>query len=134
MMLKVDERLFQRAREGDREAFWQLVLPCRGLVYSVARGMLKDHERAEDQLHDVLLIAFRAIPNLRDPNKLSSWLYSITRNHIQDEMRREQRLRKATQVAAPDFFTLSVTLPAMVPNVAGSLELAAWAAPPAPPA
>ncbi len=99
-MTEVDTDLFERAATGDRDAFWRLLLPYRGLIYSVALGMLKNHERAEDQLHDVYLTAFRSIRNLRDPKKLPSWLYSVTRNHIYDHMRREMRLRKASREAA----------------------------------
>jgi len=94
-MTPVDRELFEQATRGDREAFWRLVLPYRGLIYSVAFGMLHSHERAEDLLHDVLLTAWGALSNLRDPAKLSSWLYAITRNRIMDLARREERLRAA---------------------------------------
>ena len=90
---------FRRACQGDHDAFWRLVLPHRGLVYSVAIGMLRSHERAEDELHDVLLAAFRSLSNLRDPAKLPSWLYSLTRNHVMESVRREQRLRRAAEEA-----------------------------------
>jgi RNA polymerase sigma-70 factor (ECF subfamily) len=99
-MSDVDASVFRRAAEGDRDAFWQLVTPHRGLVYSVARGMLGNHERAEDEMHDVLIAAFKALPTLRDPSKLPSWLYSVTRNHVLDLIRREQRLRRAAEGAA----------------------------------
>ena len=99
-MADVDRGLFKRARDGDRDAFWSLILPYRGLIYSVALGMLRNAEQAGDELHDVLLIAFRSVSNLRDPAKLPSWLYSITRNHIYDRTRREKRLRLAAQDAA----------------------------------
>lgn len=94
-MTQPNRELFDRAAQGDREAFWKLILPFRGLVYSVALGMLKDRERAEDQLHDVMLAAFTALANLRDPEKLPSWLYSITRFRIMERQRKEQRLRGA---------------------------------------
>ena len=96
-MPPVDSDLFQRARDGDREAFWELILPYRGLIYSVALGMLKNHERAEDHLHEVLLAAFRSLSNLRSGAKLGGWLFSITRNQIMDGMRKEERLRHALQ-------------------------------------
>jgi RNA polymerase sigma factor (sigma-70 family) len=92
-MAEVNQELFERAARGDREAFWRLVLPYRGLIYSVALSMLKNRERAEDQLHDVLLTAFGALPNLRRPDRLASWLFSLTRNRVLDLMRREERLR-----------------------------------------
>lgn len=101
-MNDVDPVLFEKACGGDRDAFWELVLPYRGLIYSVALGMLKNHERAEDNLHDVLLSAFRSLSNLRSGQKLGGWLYSITRNHILDEMRKEQRLRGMMENAKGD--------------------------------
>jgi len=99
-MTAPDPELFRQACQGDRDAFWQLIVPYRGLVYSVAFGMLKNHEQAEDKLHDVLVVACRALPNLRDPKRLPGWLYSITRNHIRDGMRRAKRLRLATNEIA----------------------------------
>lgn len=96
-MPEIDPKVFEGACQGDRDAFWQMLLPHRGLIYSVANGMLKDHEKAQDALQEVLLIAFRSVSKLRDPQKLPSWLYSITRNHINGEMRKERRLRLATQ-------------------------------------
>ena len=92
----IDVGLFEKARDGDREAFWQVIAPYRGLIYSVARGMVGAHERCEDLLHDILLVAYQALPRLKDPSRLSSWLYGVTRNHIMEVARREQRLRRAT--------------------------------------
>ena len=92
---EVSQDLYERARRGDREAFWELVAPYRGLIYSVALGMLKDPERAEDQLHDVLLTAFKSLSNLRDPAKLASWLHSMTRFKTLEFIRKEQRMRGA---------------------------------------
>lgn len=87
--------LFKRAKKGDSDAFWTLVSPYRGLIYSVALGILKDSERAEDQLHDVLVTAFKSLANLRDVAKLPSWLHSLTRFRTMELIRKEQRLRGA---------------------------------------
>jgi RNA polymerase sigma factor (sigma-70 family) len=94
-MTQVDQELLERAARGDREAFWKLVLPYRGLVYSAAFGMLKKHEEAEDLLHEVLLTAFGSLSSVREPARLPGWLYSMTRNRIMDLARREQRQRGA---------------------------------------
>ena len=99
-MSESPQELFKEAKQGDREAFWRLIAPHRGLIYSVAFGMLKDSERAEDQLHDVMVTAFKSISNLRDPSKLPSWLYSITRYRTMELMRKEMRLRGALQKEA----------------------------------
>jgi RNA polymerase sigma-70 factor, ECF subfamily len=94
-MIPVDPALFERAAAGNREAFWSLILPFRGLIYSVALGILHNHERAEDQLHDVLIQACHSLGRLRRPEKLASWLYTITHHHVMDTLRREQRHYKA---------------------------------------
>ncbi|NQU43377.1 sigma-70 family RNA polymerase sigma factor [bacterium] len=94
-MEPIDMQLFRRARRGDREAFWRLVLPFRGLIYSVAAGMSHDPEQAQEAVHDALLKAFQGLPDLRDPQKLPSWLYGITRNLMNERVRREQRQRRA---------------------------------------
>lgn len=99
-MAEIDRKLFEEARKGDRDAFWRLVLPFRGLIYATAMGMLRDPHKAEDQLQDVLLIAFRSLSSLRVPERLPSWLYSTTRNHVMDHIRREERLRKAVRDVA----------------------------------
>jgi RNA polymerase sigma-70 factor (ECF subfamily) len=119
-MTEADASLFRRACQGDHDAFWRLVLPHRGLVYSVAIGMLRNHERAEDELHDVLLAAFHSLSNLRDPAKLPSWLYSLTRNHVLDSIRREQRLRKAARTGAGQARVVSVA------EMADRLEREDW--------
>ena len=118
MVVDVDIKLFERAAVGDRKAFWQLMLPYRGLIYSVAFGMLKDHEQAQDQLHDILLSAFRSISNVRQPDRFASWLHSLTRNHILDHIRRQQRHRRALVGA-------QTVLTTVVP-VAELIEKEAW--------
>lgn len=110
-------QLYDKARDGDADAFWQLVLPHRGLVFSVAFGMLRHRERAEDQLHEVLLQAWRSIANLRDPERLPSWLYTMTRNRILDVQRRDQRMARALDM---------VSHTARVIPVAEAIEKDAW--------
>ncbi len=102
-MAEIDPGVFERARNGDREAFWTLILPYRGLVYSVAYAMLKDQEQAEDLLHDALVNAFRALPNLRAPEKLPGWLYSMARNRAYEWLRKEQRTRRALMNSPRDW-------------------------------
>ena len=92
--------LWERAKGGDRDAFWNLVTPHRGLIYSVALATLQSAERAEDLMHDVLLAAFRSIATLRDPERLAPWLYTMTRNLANDQLRKENRRRQLLHQAA----------------------------------
>ncbi len=52
------------------------------------RSKVADPELAEDILQESLLRALRAAPELRDEEKLVSWLFQIVRNAITDTYRR----------------------------------------------
>lgn len=91
---EVQQRRFQKALEGDSAAFWALIEPYGGLIFSVAHGLLNDADRAQDILHDVYLQAWRSLANLRSPARISSWLYTMTRNQCFDLMRRQARADK----------------------------------------
>jgi len=88
---QTEKERFSRAIEGDRDAFWALMEPYGGLIYSVAYGIMKDPEQARDVLHEVYIKAFRSLSNLRNPRLLPSWLHSLTRNLCYDLMRKSSR-------------------------------------------
>ncbi len=85
---------FKKAVAGDVDAFWALIEPYSGLIYSVAFGILKDPERAQDILHDAYLKAFRSLNNLRNPGLLASWLHSLTRNLCYEVLRKDARAER----------------------------------------
>ena len=84
-------QLFRKAVRGDRDAFWQLIEPMGGLIYSVALGIMKDPERARDILHESYVKAFTTLNNVRDPLRLASWLHSMVTRLCYDVMRRDAR-------------------------------------------
>jgi RNA polymerase sigma-70 factor (ECF subfamily) len=49
-------------------------------VIIVAQEMSHCREQAEDIAQEVFLLAFKALPQLQDPSKFSSWLYAIARH------------------------------------------------------
>jgi RNA polymerase sigma-70 factor (ECF subfamily) len=116
-MSREQQSLYDRACAGDGDAYWQLVLPHRGLIYAVAFGLVRSHERAEDLLHDVLVHAFRTLPNLREVDRLPSWLYTVARNRILDALRRESRTRRVMAASAHE--------PRVIP-MGERLEKEAW--------
>jgi RNA polymerase sigma-70 factor, ECF subfamily len=65
---------------GDLEAFDALVRRFRGAVIIVAEERSGCREQAEDVAQEVFLLAFKALPQLQDPERFSSWLYAIARH------------------------------------------------------
>jgi RNA polymerase sigma-70 factor, ECF subfamily len=87
----MDPVLVNRARQGDKEAFTSIVLAMGGRLYSVAYGILRDTNRAEDAVQQALLNAWRQIPRLRDDSRLEAWLFRLVINASYTELRHTRR-------------------------------------------
>jgi RNA polymerase sigma-70 factor (ECF subfamily) len=87
----MDPVLVDRARHGDKEAFTSIVLAMGGRLYSVAYGILRDSNRAEDAVQQALLNAWRQIPRLRDDSRLEAWLLRMVVNTSYTELRHTRR-------------------------------------------
>ena len=70
--------LVERARAGDHGAFSILAQDAIGRVYGAAKLILRDQDRAEDAVQEALLLAWRHVKAIRDPDAWDSWLYQLT--------------------------------------------------------
>ena len=84
----MDRDLVERAREGDREAFAVLVHQVSDTLYAVAHRILRDTGLAEDALQNALVLAWRRLPRLRDPDKFEAWIHRILVHACYDESER----------------------------------------------
>lgn len=80
--------LVERARDGDRDAFRQIVDSHKQQVFQLALGITRNHHDAEDMVQEVFLKAYKSLQRFRGQAKLSSWLYRITLNTCHDARRR----------------------------------------------
>ena len=71
------ERLVRRARNGDTEAFTQLILRNEEMLSRVALSLLHNMEDAADAVQDAILAAWQALPSLREPRYFRTWLVRI---------------------------------------------------------
>jgi RNA polymerase sigma-70 factor (ECF subfamily) len=70
----VDRVLVQAARDGDQEAYTDLVRARLDRLFAIAQRILRDADQAEDALQDALVIAWRDLRGLRDPDRFDAWL------------------------------------------------------------
>jgi RNA polymerase sigma-70 factor, ECF subfamily len=81
-------RLVEAARDGDREAFTELIVLHERAALSVAYGVLGDGWAAGDVTQEALLRAWQRLGELESPNRFGPWLIRMTRNLAIDARRR----------------------------------------------
>jgi len=87
----MDHDLVKAARHGDEAAFMDLVRPRSNRLFGIALQILRDIDRAEDALQDALVIAWRDLRGLRDPDRFDAWLRRLLVNVCIREASRERR-------------------------------------------
>jgi len=70
--------LVLRAREGDRQAFGELVVKFQSTVYAVALARLRNPTEAQELAQEVFLHVMKKLPQLRDVACFAGWLRQIT--------------------------------------------------------
>jgi RNA polymerase sigma-70 factor, ECF subfamily len=99
-MLDSELTLVQQAQYGDRAAFEELVRRTSRLVYARLFLETGDTHLAEDLLQETLLIAFRTIGQLAQPESFRPWLLRIAQNTAIDAGRRRATIRRTLQFEA----------------------------------
>ena len=83
--------LVERARNGDEDAFTELVDMDGDRCYAIAYRILRDVDRAKDAVQQTFLLAWRELPRLRDLERFEVWLYRLLVNACYEEARRHRR-------------------------------------------
>src|SRR4051812_5332178 len=87
----MQQDLARLAREGDHEAFSALMRETLGRLYTTARLILHDADRADDAVQDALIEAWRDIRGLRDLDRLDAWLHRLLVRSCYRVAKRERR-------------------------------------------
>lgn len=90
-----DEKvLVSRAKDGDREAFAEIVSLYQKAVYNSALYIAKNREDAEDIAQEVFLKLWRTLGSYREDASLKTWVARLTKNCAIDYIR--DRNKKST--------------------------------------
>jgi RNA polymerase sigma-70 factor (ECF subfamily) len=95
-----DQDLMRGAQEGDQQAFAVLYERYSASVLSYLYRMLGNIEDVESIAQEVFLRAYRFRATYRYPQRLSTWLFTITRNLAINQARRRRRnpVRNVTEL------------------------------------
>ena len=97
-----DQELAARARDGDQDAFEQLVRDNEKRIYTLALRMTGSREDALDLAQDAFFQAWKALPTFQGESSFATWIYRLTTNLCIDYIRRQQRRRETVSAVSLD--------------------------------
>ena len=87
----MDRDLVEAAQHGDRQAYADLIRVRGDRLFAIAQRILRDVDRTEDAVQEALVIAWRDLPDLRDPDRFDAWLHRlVVRSCIADAVRQRR--------------------------------------------
>lgn len=103
-----DDALMQRVREGDDDAFSEIVDRYKNSLVNYLTHLVRSRDRAEEIAQDAFVRLYRNAANYREQDKLGPYLFRIATNLTVTEVRRAKRwtlllprLHASTSQAAP---------------------------------
>jgi len=89
-----DRHLIERAREGDRGAFEELVRRYEAKVFHLAYSFVSNRAGADDLAQEIFLKVWLSLAKFHFRSEFGTWLYRLAVNHIKDHLRKTARKRE----------------------------------------
>jgi len=86
-----DQLLVERARQGDLDAFGQLIEPYLEKLFKSVWKITRNREDAEDALQETLLKAYTHLDQFRGASRFSTWLITIGVNQALMNLRTRRK-------------------------------------------
>jgi RNA polymerase sigma-70 factor, ECF subfamily len=98
----VSPELLAACRQGDPDAFEEVVRRTYRHVYTQALRLVGDRHEAEDVTQDVYLRVFRGLSGFRGESQFETWLYRIVANAAINQLKRRGRFGQLMAEPEPD--------------------------------
>ncbi len=83
--------LVKKARNGDGEAFVQLIKQYENVLYRVASKYLNHNEDVADAMQDTIMTAFENLTKLKKPEYFNTWICKILINKCNSLLKKNNR-------------------------------------------
>ncbi len=87
----LDAHLMLRVRGGDSRAMEELIRRHQDSVYATVANMLRHGGDVEDISQQVFIRIWKGAATYEPSSKFTTWMYTIVRNLVFNEMRRQKR-------------------------------------------
>ncbi|WP_297633123.1 sigma-70 family RNA polymerase sigma factor [uncultured Clostridium sp.] len=91
-ILKIPKDRVTRAKEGDKEAFSEIIEEEKLSLYRVAKGILKDEDKCFDAISNTIVKAYINIKKLRKTEYFKTWLIKILINECRDILKEDKKI------------------------------------------
>ena len=99
-----DHDLLEKAKSGDGKAFGRIVERHTGVVYAAVRSVLGSRSDIDDAVQEAFIRIYRGLPSFSGRSSLSTWIWSIARNHAINVRAKERDdvipLEKTAEIAS----------------------------------
>jgi len=86
-----EDELVDRSREGDLDAYAELVRRCRETVYRTIYRFTKNHSDTDDMAQETFLRAFRGIRHFKKKSGFSTWAIRIAINQSLNFLKKKKK-------------------------------------------
>lgn len=90
-MIDEEDQIIQRVKNGDQNAFCELVEKYKDKALNIAFSFCRNHEDAKDVSQEAFIKAFKTIKNFRSESRFYTWFYRILINLCKDYLRRKMK-------------------------------------------
>jgi len=97
-----NDRLIDRSKRGDQEAFRELVEAHQSYAYRLAFRLLPNEDEATDVVQEAFIRVWRHLGRFRPGTRFQTWLFRIVTNLAYDRLRAGRRRERAMESFAVD--------------------------------
>ena len=99
MTTENEKILIEKSKQGDVEAFEQLITSYQKKIVNLSYRMLGNMSDAEDAAQDIFIRVFRSISGFNEQSTFSTWIYRIATNVCLDMLRKKKRQNEKNTIS-----------------------------------
>lgn len=87
-----EKELLYKAKQGDMDAFEQIVKMYENKICQTIFFVVKNESKVEDIAQEVFIKVYKNLSKFNEQSSLYTWIYRITMNACFDEMKKEKKV------------------------------------------
>lgn len=95
-------KLVEKAKNGNAQAFNELIEENKLKMYKTARAILKNEEDICDAIQETLISAYKNINKLQENKYFSTWIIRILINKCYDIISKNKKIENFTDISAAE--------------------------------